>query len=188
MVGQVTPVTTSLPTPQRKFPVLSLLLLLVAYISFGWFISSPEFPEVQVRGFWISVPMVLAFVWVWILCFAFLNPISSFSRFITRWFKSDTVAFLSIFMFAGTAALVLYWMHIFLYILTIIAAEALARVDFQTAGFSNWQAFFGLLVVSLIGLVIGWALREYWPLFMREILPMIAPQIGEVLGENSLGR
>ena len=161
------------PASRKKFPILSLLLLLVTYISFGWFLSAPELPEVKFQNFMISVPMVFAIVWIWAICIAFINPISNFSRFVSRWFKSDTVAFLSIFMFAGMAAFILFWMHIFVYIFTIIAAEALARVDFQTAGYSNWQAFVGLLVVSLVGLFVGWAARDYVPLFVKDVLPLL---------------
>jgi hypothetical protein len=158
---------------RRKFPILSPLLLLVAYISFGWFLSDPRFPEVHFGGIVISIPMVLAIAWIWIICSAFISPLTSFSHFVIRWFNSDTVAFLSIFMFAATATFILFWMHIFLYILCIIATEALARVDIQSAGFANRQAFLALLVISLAGLTIGWAAREYMPSLINQFLPVL---------------
>lgn len=162
----------SSPT-RKKFPILSPLLLLVAYISFGWFLSDPRLPEFHKGGVVISIPMVLAITWIWIICSAFISPLSSFSRFVTRWFKSDTVAFLSIFMAAAMATFILFWMHIFLYILCIIATEALARVDIQTAGYANRQAFLALLVISLTGLVTGWAARDYLPLLIEHFLPIL---------------
>lgn len=162
----------------KKFPLLSLLLLLVAYISFGWFLSDPKFPEFTVYGIAISIPMLFAIAWIWIICSAFISPLASFSRFITRWFKSDTVAFMSIFMMAMMATFILFWLHLFLYIFTIIATEALARVDVQSAGFENWQAFTILLVVSLAGLGIGWVARDYVPIF-QELLPVLVPFMGE---------
>jgi hypothetical protein len=151
----------------KKFPIFSLLLLLVAYISFGWFLSDPRFPAFRVHGMTIHIPLILAIAWIWFICSAFISPLANLSRFIARWFKSDTVAFLSIFMMAAIATIILFWLHIFLYILTIIATEALARVDVQSAGFGNWQAFIILLMVSLAGLWIGWTARDYMPVMMQ---------------------
>ncbi len=160
----------------KKLPILSLSLLLVAYISFGWFLSDPRFPELKVFQMSISIPMVFAITWIWIICSAFISPLTSFNRFIARWFTSDTVAFMSIFMLAILATIILFWLHVFLYILTIIAAEALARVDVQTAGFENWQAFVILLLVSLTGLFLGWTARDYVPVMIQEFLPMLMDQ------------
>ncbi|WP_421658132.1 hypothetical protein [Leptothermofonsia sp. ETS-13] len=83
---------------------------------------------------------------------------------------------MSIFMLAILATIILFWLHVFLYILTIIAAEALARVDVQTAGFENWQAFVILLLVSLTGLFLGWTARDYVPVMIQEFLPMLMDQ------------
>ncbi len=107
------------------------------------------------------------------------QPLAGFSRFINRWFKSDTVAFLSIFMVATLATFILFWLHIFLYILTIIAAESLVRVDIQTAGFANWQAFLTMFVISLVGLLIGWEARDYVPVLLKEYMPMVLPESEE---------
>ncbi len=90
---------------------------------------------------------------------AFISPLTSFSSFISRWFKSDTVAFMTIVTIAGMAAVILYWLHVFLQILTILAADALARIDIQTAGLSGNQAFWILVLVSLTGLIAGWLLN-----------------------------
>jgi hypothetical protein len=157
----------------KKFPILSLSLLLTAYISFGWLLSDPKYPEIRYYGVAISVPMVFAIAWIWIICSLFINPLTSFSRFVIRWFKSDTVAFLSIFMAALFASFILFWLQLFLYILTIIATEALARVDVQTAGFGNWQAFAILLFVSLTGLFLGWTARDFIPTIVQELMQMM---------------
>ncbi len=167
----------------RRLPVMSLSLLLVAYTSFGWSLISPDSPRSRwllgVCGFlakyvnlhflspvqelsycrqfveqnWIAV--VLSIIWIFLSSLAFRSPLTSFTRLITRSFHSDTVAFLSIFIAAGMAAIVLFWLHVFLFILTILAAEALARIDIQLAGFSVTQAFWMLLSVCLVGLGLG---------------------------------
>lgn len=104
---------------------------------------------------------LLAIGWILVSSLAFISPLTSFSSFITRWFKSDTVAFLTIVTIAGMAAVILYWLHVFLQILTILAADALARIDIQTAGLTGNQAFWILTLVSLTGLIIGWLLNVF---------------------------
>lgn len=154
----------------KRFPWVSLTLLLVAYTSFGWFLAGPEIPNYS---------FLVAIAWSWVLCTAFMHPISSFSRFVSRRFKSDTVAFLSICMTAGLAAVVLFWMHVFLHILTIVATEALARLDIQTSGYANRQAFVILFHVSLLGLGLGWIIRDYLPLLpvvLQQWMPASPPE------------
>ncbi|MBD2019863.1 hypothetical protein H6F43_06630 [Leptolyngbya sp. FACHB-36] len=138
------------------------MLLLVAYASFGWFLSDPQFSRFS---------FVIAIGWIWIIAEAFMDPLTGFSLFLSRWFKSDTVAFLAICMVAGLAAVMLFWLHVFLHILTILATEALARLELQTAKFTRRQTFWMLTSVSLVGLVLGWAMREYVPIVMNLLVP-----------------
>lgn len=100
---------------------------------------------------------VLAIGWIVLSSMAFISPLTSFSAFISRWFKSDTVAFATLFLIAAGAAIVLYWLHIFLQILTILAVDILARIDIQYAGLTGVQAFWILTILSLTGLVLGWS-------------------------------
>lgn len=97
-----------------------------------------------------------AVLWVLMSATAFISPLQSFNRFVTRWFRSDTVAFGTIFIIASMAAIILFWLHVFLQILTILAADVLARIDIQVAGLSGMQAFWILVSVSLTGLSLGW--------------------------------
>lgn len=138
----------------KRFPWLSLTLLMVAYGSFGWFLSNPQTSS-QFAWF-------VALGWAWIISEVFLDPITDFSRFIMRWFKSDTVAFLSICMIAGLAAVIMFWLHVFLYIVTILATEALARIDLNTINCSRRQTLWILSSVSIVGLLIGGISRRLW--------------------------
>lgn len=99
---------------------------------------------------------VLAISWIVVSSMAFMSPLTSFSAFITRWFHSDTVAFTAIFLFAALAAVIFFWLHVFIQILTILAAETLARIDLQTRNVNGIQSFWLLTVVCLIGLGFGW--------------------------------
>ena len=99
---------------------------------------------------------LMAVLWVLMSTIVFISPLQNFSRFVTRWFRSDTVAFGTIFIIAVMAAVVLFWLHVFLQILTILAADSLARIDIQVSGLSGVQAFWILVLVSLTGLSMGW--------------------------------
>jgi hypothetical protein len=104
-----------------------------------------------------NVPIGLITVgWIFISAIAFISPLTSFNRIISRWFHSDTVALMTIFTVAGMAAVIFYWLHVFLQILTILAAEALARIDIQAARMSGTQAYWILTSISLAGLIAGW--------------------------------
>ena len=158
-----------------RTPWLSLLLLLVAYSSFGWSLCYHAFPlvdslppglpaqaaldQVLLKPALPKVVLLITVGGALMLSLAFMRPVSSFTRFINRWFKSDTVAFLCIAMFAGSTAVILYWLQIFLFVLTIAASGALARIDLQTCCFSESQSFYILSTVSLVGLISGWMLR-----------------------------
>ncbi|MBW4692771.1 MAG: hypothetical protein KME27_13515 [Lyngbya sp. HA4199-MV5] len=105
------------------------------------------------------VGAILAIAWVVVASCMFISPLTSFNRFITRWFQSDTVAFLALCVIAGLIACILFWLQLFLHISTILASEALARIDLQTLGLSKPHAFWILILLSLIGLGIGWGMR-----------------------------
>jgi len=104
----------------------------------------------------------LAISWIVVSSIAFMSPLTSFSDFVNRWFHSDTVAFTAIFLVAGLAAVILYWLHVFTQILTILAAETLARIDLQARDVNGMQSFWLLTTVCLIGLGFGWIVNTIW--------------------------
>ena len=163
------------PIAAKRIPWLSLLLLLVSYASFGWFlchyasplvdslpkgISTREvFDRVLIQPALPKVILLATIGGIIFLSLAFMQPLSNFTRFVDRWFKSDTVAFLTIAILAGLITVVLYWLQVFLFVATIAAAGALARIDLQTHRFSSLQSFWILSTFSLVGLIAGWTLR-----------------------------
>jgi hypothetical protein len=160
---------------KRQVPWLSLLLLLTAYASFGWFLCHYAFPLVDSLPEELSLqecldrvllkpalPKVVLLATVGgciLLCLLFMRPLSNFTFLISHWFKSDTIAFLTIAILAGLVTVVLYWLQVFLFVITIAAAGALARIDLQTHHFSSLQSFWLLSSFSLVGLISGWSLR-----------------------------
>ncbi|HIK18586.1 MAG TPA: hypothetical protein IGS53_25355 [Leptolyngbyaceae cyanobacterium M33_DOE_097] len=166
---------------KRQLPLMSLFLLLVTYISFGWYLIGPDAPRSRwlervcsllnphiafyspsqemlycqhfIQSNWFAV--VLTVIWIFLSSLAFRSPLTSIIRIISRTFHSDTVAFLAIFMFAAMGAIILFWLHVFLFIITILATEALARIDIQLAGYGVGEAFWMLLCVCMAGLAMG---------------------------------
>ncbi|MBW4521127.1 MAG: hypothetical protein KME16_15695 [Scytolyngbya sp. HA4215-MV1] len=147
-------------TSSRKLPWLSFTLLLVSYTCFGWFISD-RFGWFFASTTLPKVVWLLAFAWAFFIDTAFIAPLTYGSRLVARWFRSDTVAFLTVFSVIAGFMMLLFWLQIFAYIVLIISAEALARVDMQTDGFSPKQAFWFLAILSLLGLICGGILHHY---------------------------
>lgn len=131
----------------KRIPWFSLALLLVAYSSFSWFLYHST-------ATWI--------VWLIALGFALSQALllTAFSKgfrfFVGKWLKSDIGYFSVISIGAFSIAAVLVWIHVFEYVLMLIAAEILARVDLQNAGFNQWQTLGMLTSVSILGLSVGY--------------------------------
>ena len=199
----------------RRFPFVSLTLLLISYVVFGWFLARsdvfklgtltwvcPSFEWVAHHlGIVLTVAqkqacgaaldwdtqrnisgVIVTLGWILVTSFLFMAPLDSFTRFLNRWFQSDTIAFLCICLLAGMAAVILYWLHVFIQFLMILAAEALARIDIQTIGMSPYQAFWLLTVACLLGLGMGWG--GYW--FLHHPAPISVPE-ATLLGIWAIG-
>ena len=136
----------------KKFPWLSLTFLVAAYCTFGWFLYPPHSS---------------GFDWLFAVAFALIvaglltAPERSLrSRFFT-WSVSSVGRFILVVFGAFLTAVVLYMVHVFIHILVTVAACMLARLDLQTAGFQQWQAFWVLSFFSLIGLGLGWTINYF---------------------------
>jgi hypothetical protein len=141
----------------KRLPFFSLLLLLAAYCSFSWFMftwfrenSQPIWP-----------------VWVMVIFFALAQALlltafaQGFRSFMSSWLKSDIGYFSMIALGAFSITVILVWIHVFEYILMLVGAEVLARLNLQHAGCDKWLSLIILTVVSLGGLAIGWE-ASHW--------------------------
>ena len=136
----------------KKLPWLSLALLLAAHIAFGKLLASTTH-SLATFGF--------AIVWTLVLALMFVNPLTGLKHLVFRWFTSDTVAFCALVAGAAFASIVLNWLKIFVPILLVLSAEALARIDLLTAEFNNIQTCTLLIVTAWLGLGLGWALGQF---------------------------
>jgi hypothetical protein len=134
----------------KRFPWASLLLLLGTYISVGKFLSINH--SWQVWGVAIGGGLLLSIL--------FIHPFTDLGRFLTRWFTSGTMSFLSLVALAAFASILLNWFKVFLPVFLILSAEGLARLDLYAAEFSELQSFLLLTFVTGSGLGIGWLLGQ----------------------------
>jgi hypothetical protein len=86
----------------------------------------------------------------------YLHPLTDLSRFLKRWFSSDTVAFCALVGLAGFASILLNWFKLFMPAVLVLATEGVARLDLQACEFTELQAFVLLVVTTGLGLSMGW--------------------------------
>ena len=130
----------------RKFPWISLLLLLFTYINLGWL-------TYQIGNYPLNW-LFLAFA-ILILTTCFNAPWSKISGFFRFLFQSNLRYFGITLLGAFLLFLILARFRLFLDILVIIASTMLVRLDFQTAGYREKLAFVVILLFSLFGLALG---------------------------------
>jgi len=136
----------------RRFPWLSASLLFVAYATFGKIVISTA-------HLWTSLATAAGLGVV--LAIILMHPLTSSQKVLAKWFRSDTVAFASLLAMAAFASILLNWFKIFLPIIMVLAAEALVRLDLQTAEYTQTQALAILVVVAWLGLALGWAVTTF---------------------------
>lgn len=130
----------------RNLPWVSLILLLVTYITLGWLLSNFGDP----MPVWVAVV-----IGVFVLSTLLSSPWSHLRDDLTKMFKSDSRAFTVAIVGAFATVLIITWFHIFAHAMVIAAAATLFRLDAQTVGWSEKKIFWVLIIVSLAGLGLG---------------------------------
>ncbi len=142
----ILPISHMPPSPLRTLPWLSISLLLVTYINFGWILAKADVTWWQ----WgLSGALTL------LIAEALASPWSLLRNVLYRWLKSDMRAFLSAMVGAFFVVILLTWLHISAHGILLVASGALVRLDAQRAQLRNWQAFLIMTVISAIGLALG---------------------------------
>jgi hypothetical protein len=137
----------------KKFPWVSLTLLLVTYSTLGWLLIAFHDP---------LIVWVIVVVGVLLLAAALSSPWSRIRDGLARLFKSDTRAFLVAVVAAFLSVVIITWLHIFAHALVTISAGTLVKLDAQTAGLTERQTFWLLSIVSLVGLGLGGVAQQMY--------------------------
>lgn len=142
--------------------VLSTFLLLLTYSVEGW-----------MYGFWMnrileqevliqlaestrwSILYCAAIVGIVLLVILFTSPFSLMTVGLDNWLRSDTRAFLSIFIGAFTFAIVVQRVDYFVRFLILVSAIFLVKLDLQLIGCSRWLCTLILIVLCWFGFTGG---------------------------------
>ena len=136
----------------KKLPWASLLLLLFTDSVFGWLIADKGLLlDSEKTGLFL----LLGAGYVMLIVLALTAPLTLIQTVYASWLKSDTRALLSIIFSAFLAVILIRWIQIFIRILVLLSAGALARLDLQVAGYTALQSFKILTVFSLTGYGLG---------------------------------
>ncbi|MBP5976896.1 hypothetical protein HW132_30285 [Brasilonema sp. CT11] len=130
----------------KRPPLLSLVLLLLTYTSTGWIISKIYTPWYM----WLLAVIAILLVTGGLTVSG--TKLANFSIFL---FKSNLRSFGLSVLAAFLFFLMIFRFRLFLETLLIVAATALARMDFQTAGFNQGQTFCLLSIFCLTSLALG---------------------------------
>ncbi|BAZ69084.1 MAG: hypothetical protein KME28_09755 [Pelatocladus maniniholoensis HA4357-MV3] len=130
----------------KRLPWLSLTLLLLTYIVFGWLLARSKTQPILWLVFAIATVFFIASLTI---------PFSKVSDYSISLFRSNLRSFGVTVFGAFLFFLILARFRLFLDILVIIAASMLVRIDFQAAGFNQGQVFWITTTFSLIGLALG---------------------------------
>lgn len=128
-------------------PWASLALLASTYIMFGLFIAESS---IDGTGWFLAifgavcVTIVITF------------PQFNIERQVTQWLRSATGTFIMLAISAALISVFLLWIHVFLKIIAILAANALVKLELRRNFFGHVQSFFLILIASLVGLSLGW--------------------------------
>lgn len=132
-------------------PWLSLVLLMAAYITYG--------------GFLVHISASAA-VWGASLAFAVVFPAlctvcwKTCRRFILLGFQSDLGYVIMALSLASLAVAAVTQFRMFSYLSLLVAVTLLTRVDMLIAKFSNRKTWVCMVLLSLLGLGLGWALHH----------------------------
>lgn len=131
----------------KKLPWVSLAILFAAHSTFSWFLTRSTVT-------WLAWALVFTFTLMQALLLTTL--FDEVRGVIASWLKSDVGYFTLIIVVSLGVTIALVWFRVFGYILVLVSAEILARLDLQNAGFNRIQALLILSLVSFSGLSVGW--------------------------------
>lgn len=151
---------------------LSLILLLITYIIFGWWVAKhiPLWNEWLIAQRWFLLPEIPSVVLLLILNIAFIviiNLISTAPRKILAiclgsWIESNVTAFISILIWSLAFVFMLRWIGYFARFLVMLSAAMLLRLELRRLGFKETLTFTVLNILCLIGFAIGLLTATVW--------------------------
>lgn len=148
----------------KKLPWTSLLILLFTYGVFGWLIYAENHGMSHAKAEEIaSLKLPINYLSLWLtgaidvvlIALSLIAPFKLVKGFYDTILKSNIQSFFGVVIGAFLVVVIINWIEFTVRILVLLSAGALARLDLQTLGYSQWQAFGVLVIFSLIGFALG---------------------------------
>jgi len=130
----------------KRLPWLALILLMLSYSTLGWVLSDTQAPFLA----WVALVLTIFF-----LIGSITAPYPNFTIFSNVLLASSIRSFFVAVAGAFFFFLMIAWFRVFLDTLLIVSAALLARIDFQSDGFTEWQAFISTFIFSIAGVGLG---------------------------------
>ena len=130
-----------------RLPGLSDIILLLANMAFGFFLQDLE---TSTLGWAIAVFYIVVECSVLSVAFARARD------FVLLGFKSDVGYTLMALAAASFAVVIVAWVQISTYFLTMLAAAVLLRIKLYIRRSQSLFAFFVLVITSFVGLGLSW--------------------------------
>lgn len=127
----------------KRLPLhwIALVILWLTYTLLGWHLSAYHYS-------WLIISYGSALI--------FNLYLTKEGQDIGRLFSFGPRSLVTILVLSGTLTLAVAASSVFALITILLAAELLARVEMQTAGFSRNTAFWALILTAGVGLGLGW--------------------------------
>ncbi len=147
----------------RKIPGTSLFLLLLTYGVEGWLYGSWGTEFLEQSNLWIelanqtrfSILYGIAVTTILVCVVVFTAPISLVAITLNNWLKSDTRAFLSIFLGAFAFTIIVQEVDYFARFVVLTACALLFKLDLQLIGFNRWICTLFLIIFCWLGFTGG---------------------------------
>ena len=154
----------------KKFPTISLFLLLLTYGVEGWLYGVWATQLLETRDLYANFANEIRFgilygfaVGAIVLCVIILtSPISLVTIGLDNWLKSDTRAFFSIFLGAFAFTIIVQKFDYFARFLVYAASALLLKLDLQLLGCNRWLCSIILAIFCWLGFTGGILAFYFW--------------------------
>jgi hypothetical protein len=119
---------------------------MLSYSTLGWVLSDMQAPFLA----WVLLVLTMVF-----LIGTITAPYPNITIFSNVFLASSIRSFCTAVAGAFFFFLMIAWFRVFLDTLLIVSAALLVRIDFQSDGFTEWQAFITTFIFSIAGVGLG---------------------------------
>lgn len=159
----------------KQIPWLSLVLLFLAYASFGWILSQSipsTIEEISQPSTVLALAIdeklvyllayILAAIVLLLITAVLIAPMTLISVFVEGSLGSDTAAVFSVLIWTLILVLMVLCFEYFVRLLIMIGVIILARIELRGLGLSRWQCFLIIVSVCIVGFSSGLFAFDIW--------------------------